>query len=180
MFGARSVVVRWNGDSTIWLFSGITDPASKVRQQKRDPLGRLTQVIEDPNDLNPNGLNYSTTYSYDALDNLTGVVQGVQSRSFVYSSLSRLTSATNPESETTTYTYQDSGGLETRTDARGISVTFSYDGLHRLRTKDHSTDASQHTDYEYDAKSNLKSVTSGAASILDAEAEEDNGPANTL
>ena len=104
MFGARSVVVRWNGDSTIWLFSGITDPASKVRQQKRDPLGRLTQVIEDPNDLNPNGLNYSTTYSYDALDNLTGVVQGVQSRSFVYSSLSRLTSATNPESETTTYT----------------------------------------------------------------------------
>ncbi|PYS06069.1 MAG: hypothetical protein DMG17_33100 [Acidobacteria bacterium] len=58
MFGARSVVVRWNGDSTIWLFSGITDPA-----------------------------------------NLTGVVQGVQSRSFVYSSLSRLTSATNPESE---------------------------------------------------------------------------------
>jgi len=33
---------------------------------------------------------------------------------------------------------------------------------------------------EYDAKSNLKSVTSGAASILDAEAEEDNGPANTL
>ncbi|PYR81184.1 MAG: hypothetical protein DMG18_16735 [Acidobacteria bacterium] len=102
LFGARSVVVRWNGDSTIWLFSGITDPASKVRQQKRDPLGRLTQVIEDPNDLNPNGLNYSTTYSYDALDNLTGVVQGVQSRSFVYSSLSRLTSATNPESETTT------------------------------------------------------------------------------
>ncbi|PYR85268.1 MAG: hypothetical protein DMG19_15250 [Acidobacteria bacterium] len=91
LFGARSVVVRWNGDSTIWLFSGITDPASKVRQQKRD-LGRLTQVIEDPNDLNPNGLNYSTTYSYDALDNLTGVVQGVQSRSFVY----------NPESETTT------------------------------------------------------------------------------
>ncbi|PYR81191.1 MAG: hypothetical protein DMG18_16740 [Acidobacteria bacterium] len=76
--------------------------------------------------------------------------------------------------------YQDSGDLETRTDARGISVTFSYDGLHRLRTKDHSTDARQHTDYEYDAKSNLKSVTSGAASILDAEAEEDNGPANTL
>src|SRR3989454_10270731 len=89
-----SARVRWNGDSTIWLFSGITDPASKVRQQKRDPLGRLTQVIEDPNDLNPNGLNYSTTYSYDALDNLTRVVQGVQSRSFVYSSLSRLTSAT--------------------------------------------------------------------------------------
>jgi len=50
---------------------GGEDPASKVRQQKRDPLGRLTQVIEDPNDLNPNGLNYSTTYSYDALDNGT-------------------------------------------------------------------------------------------------------------
>ena len=59
-------------------------------------------------------------------------------------------------------------------------MTFTYDGLHRLRTKDHSNDASQHTDYEYDAKSNLKSVTSGAASILDAEAEEDNGSANTL
>ncbi len=84
----------------------ITDPASKQNRQIVDGLGRLTQVIEDPN-----GLNYSTTYAYDTLGNLTQVNQGVQTRSFIYSSLGRLLSATNPESGTINYSYFDSGDL---------------------------------------------------------------------
>jgi len=49
-----------------------------------DGLGRMTQVVE-------NGIGATTTYSYDALDDLVGVAQtGGPSRSFAYSSLKRL------------------------------------------------------------------------------------------
>jgi hypothetical protein len=43
----------------------VTDRASKSRKSVTDALGRLTDVYEDPLEL-----NYRTTYGYDALDNL--------------------------------------------------------------------------------------------------------------
>ncbi len=111
----------------------VIDPAGNERREVRDGLGLLTQVIEDPS-----GLNYSTTYLYDTLGNLTHVGQGAQTRTFLYSSLSRLTSASNPESGTINYSYKDSGDLLTRTDARNIQTSFSYDPLHRIETKSYS------------------------------------------
>jgi len=69
----------------------ITDPASRQIRQIVDGLGRLIQVIEDPL-----GLNYNTAYSYDTLGSLIQVSQGIQTRTFNYSSLDRLKSATNP------------------------------------------------------------------------------------
>jgi YD repeat-containing protein len=69
---------------------------------------------------------------------------GSQSRTFHYSSLSRLTSATNPESGTVSYQYDNNGNLTLKTDARNIvtcfgnwansacdSSTLGYDGLNR-------------------------------------------------
>ena len=112
----------------------VTDPATKKRQSCSDGLGRLTQVTEDPG-----GLGYVTSYSYDALDNLTAVTQGSLTRSFHYDSLSRLTSATNPESGTVNYSnYDGNGNLLTRTDARNITTTYSYDALNRLTQKSYS------------------------------------------
>src|SRR5439155_22498777 len=70
----------------------VVDPAAKQRQSRTDALGRMTRVIEDPT-----GVAYETTYEYDALDNLKTVVQGSQTRSFDYDSLSRLETAKNPE-----------------------------------------------------------------------------------
>jgi len=90
-----------------------TGTGQKVKKQRRDSLGRMIGVVEDPS-----GLIYTTGYSYDPLDNLTQVGQGSQTRSFVYSSLNRLQSASNPESGTTNYTYYESGDMWTRRDAR--------------------------------------------------------------
>ena len=116
--------------------TAITDPAGKVRTLSRDALGRLVQVTEDPG--TGTHLDEDTTYAYDPLDNLVKVTQGSQSRSFVYSSLSRLRSASNPESGTSSYTYDDVGNLLTRADARGIVTTFGYDDLQRILTKGYS------------------------------------------
>ena len=64
-------------------------------------------------------------------------VEPLQSRSFAYSSLSRLTSATNPESGTSRYAYDDAGNLKTRTDAPSVSAKYDYDALQRLKTTEH-------------------------------------------
>jgi len=106
----------------------VTDQAGKARKSVTDALGRLTQVIEDPT---TGGFNYQTNYSYDALGNLRTVAQGQQTRTFVYDSLSRLTSATNPESDTLSYQYDGNGNLRFRTDARGTSTEYRYDNLNR-------------------------------------------------
>ena len=66
------------------------------------------------------------------LDNLTTVTQGTQTRTFVYNSLKRLTSATNPESGTISYQYDANGNLLVKTDARTASAHFSYDALNRV------------------------------------------------
>jgi len=137
----------------------VTDEAGKTRESCTDGLGRMTSVTE-----NPGGLNYLTSYSYDALDNLTGVTQvGSRQRSFVYDSLSRLTSAANPESGTVGYTYDANGNVITKTDARGIVTCYGnwsgsscggsgYDNLNRVTQKSYS-DGTPTSNFQYDATS---------------------------
>ncbi|HYR76176.1 MAG TPA: RHS repeat-associated core domain-containing protein [Pyrinomonadaceae bacterium] len=87
-------------------------------------------------------MNYSTSYNYDTLDNLTTVSQGVQTRSFVYDSLKRLTSAANPESGTVSYLYDDNGNLLAKTDARSIVTNYVYDALSRVTSRSYQNDPS--------------------------------------
>lgn len=124
----------------------VTDQAGKQRSSVSDALGRLTDIYEDPD---PGGLNYRTSYQYDALGNLRTVMQGAQTRIFVYDSLGRLTSATNPEAcrqegaqcvaVPTSYEYYADGSLKTRTDARGVQTNYEYDGLGRVKSRSYVT-----------------------------------------
>ena len=79
----------------------VTDPAGNERREVRDRLGLLTQVIEDPS-----GLNYSTTLPLRHARQPDAGEPGRQTRTFQYSSLSRLISAANPESGTINYQLQ--------------------------------------------------------------------------
>lgn len=103
-----------------------------------------------------------TQYSYDQLNNLTCAVQkGTDTtqfttcaaaptmwrpRSFVYDSLSRLTSASNPESGNITYTYDNDGNVLTKTAplpnqtlaSSTVKTTYTYDTLNRLTLKTYS------------------------------------------
>ena len=67
------------------------------------------------------------------LDNLITVSVPGQTRSFTYSTLSRLISATNPEQTANiNYVYDANGNLHQRTDARATVTLFgAYDGLNR-------------------------------------------------
>jgi YD repeat-containing protein len=105
----------------------VVDPSGNSRVSVNDALGRLVQVIEDPL-----VSGYETFYGYDVLGNLTAVSQGVQNRAFVYDGLSRLLSATNPESGLMTYQYDGNGNVTLRVDARGTSTSYTYDGINRV------------------------------------------------
>ena len=134
----------------------ITDEASKGHTSCTDGLGRVNSVTEDPL-----GLNYTTTYSYDPMNNLTRVSQGSEPRTYVYDWLSRLASASTPESGATNYIYSTTGSICsgdpsavcTRTDARGITTTYSYDGLNRLTQKSYSDGTTPTAYFTYDETS---------------------------
>lgn len=85
---------------------------------------------------------FSTFYSYDAMDHLVLVKQGLQQRIYVYNGVGRLLSQQTPEGGPVTFAYTTSGAACStdlanvcgRTDARGLSTTYTYDGLNRLKT----------------------------------------------
>lgn len=88
----------------------------------------------------------STFYTYDAANDLTEVVQGVQTRTFVYDGVGRPTSVATPEAGTETFAYSasgslcsgDSGNVCQRTDARGVVTNYYYDALNRLTGKSYT------------------------------------------
>lgn len=106
----------------------VTDQAGVQRTSSVDGLGRVAQVVE-------NGISATTGYTYDALDDLISVSQSGLNRSFSYTSLGRLASATNPESGTVSYLYDANGNLTQKTDNRLAVTSYTYNGLNQLLTK---------------------------------------------
>jgi RHS repeat-associated protein len=116
-----------------------TDQVGRQKKSEVDGLGRLIKVTEQ--DPATGTLSWDTTYSYDLLDNLTGVNEGGQTRTFAYDAKSRLTSETTPEAGRVDFAYTSFDAVQTRTDARGVITTYGYDGLNRLQTITYNTSA---------------------------------------
>jgi YD repeat-containing protein len=162
----------------------VFDQADKKRRSITNGLGQLVRV-DEPNASNDLGStatpNQWTGYTYDTLGNLTTVSQGSQQRSFTYSSLSRLTSATNPELGTTstngtiTYDYDLNGNLAHKTDPRGVTTAYTYDQLNRALTRGYSGESGIGTTtptvtYTYDNKTNAKGkLTKVSSSVSETE-----------
>src|SRR5207244_3143341 len=106
--------------------------------------------------------------------------QGTQTRTFVYSSLARLLSATNPESGAICYGalssgqcqgngYDGNGNLVYKTDARSVVSSYVYDALNRPTSRTYS-DGTPAVTYTYDStsiangKGRLASESSSVAS----------------
>ena len=138
----------------------VTDAAGNQRRSCSDGLGRLTSAWEAPGTL-----NYQTDYTYDVLNDLLTVAQRGGStsssdwrpRSFVYDSLSRLTSGTNPESGTTTYAYDANSNVSTRvapkpgqTGTLKVTTNYSYDALNRLTKKAYTGLITSTVQFAYD------------------------------
>ncbi len=178
------ISTSYGGPSGYGRATSVSDEGNGTHNVQRisqvDGLGRMTSVCEitstslvgiTPNpgpcdmDITP-ATGFVTSYSYDALNDLTGVTQGgLNPRSFVYDSLSRLTSALNPETGTTPncngtcYAYDANGNLITRTAPKEnqtgtatVTTTYTYDALNRLTSKTYS-DGTPSVGYYYDQPS---------------------------
>ncbi|MFN0141014.1 MAG: RHS repeat domain-containing protein [Pyrinomonadaceae bacterium] len=131
----------------------VKDQALKERRSITNALGQLTRVDEPTGTANGDlgsitAPNQPTSYAYDVLNNLKTVNQGVQTRTFAYNSLSRLTSATNPESGTINYAYDNNGNLTQKDDARGVRATYIYDNLNRVTNRNYSLTGSTPPNYQ--------------------------------
>lgn len=127
------LISSYNAEQTL-----VADQAGKKRRSLVDGLGRLQQADELFED---ETLYASTTYGYDALNNLIQVSQGPsQTRTLQYTSLSRLKTATNPENGTISYEYYANGNLKKKTDARGVVTQYAYDRMNRLIARSYTGD----------------------------------------
>jgi RHS repeat-associated protein len=140
----------------------VIDQAGKKRKGIADALGRMRRVVEDPD-----GLNLATDYIFDVLGNIRQTVQGGQSRFFAYDSLGRVIRARQPEQGinaalnlndqvtgnsqwSVSYSYDANGNTVATTDARGITVSGTYDALNRLVLRDYSDTATPDVSFTFD------------------------------
>jgi RHS repeat-associated protein len=133
------------------------DEAGKKSQTWTDGFGRMIEA-DEPN--SSGSLSVPTCYSYDLNDNLTGLLQnGSRQRAFTYDYISRLLTATNPESGLISYSYDANGNLATKTalapNQTGNSTvitSFSFDALDRITQKSYNDSGFTPTvKYGYDA-----------------------------
>jgi RHS repeat-associated protein len=95
----------------------------------------------------------TTTFQYDEIGHLTSVTDAENhTTSYTYASLFGLTKTTFADAEYEEYQYDNVGNITTYTDARGNDTTFTYDDLYRLTQvtyEDQST-----VTFTYDLNSN--------------------------
>jgi RHS repeat-associated protein len=165
---SQTVTTTYNGNRTTF-----TDQVNRKMQQVTDGLGQLVTVNEQDSSGN---LTQATNYSYDVLSNLTQVDQGGQSRSYKYDALSRLLYEKIPEQAasindgtgtlwTCKYTYTDFNAIATKTDARGVVTTNTYDTLNRLTQVSYNTVSGVTTaptiTYTYDTDTTYSTTADG-------------------
>ncbi|MET0752025.1 MAG: RHS repeat-associated core domain-containing protein [Pyrinomonadaceae bacterium] len=149
----------------------VTDQAGRKRKGITDALGNMIQVIEDPD-----SSALATDYVFDTLGNLrkTTQVDGqtTQNRYFMHDSLGRLLYAKQPEQDANSsfsgssytdaitgnnqwsikYVYDNNGNITSTTDARGKTISATYDHLNRLILRDYSDSAMADVTFYYDGK----------------------------
>ena len=148
-----------------------TDPDGNVKDYVLDAFGNLANVVEH------NGSMATTTYAYDAANNLATTTDSLGNvRAFTYDGLGRRLTAQDLHAATHTpfgvwsYSYDDAGNMISQVDPKGSTTTRSYDALGRLLTET-SAGAVQVTN-TYDSCTNgigyLCTASSTAAKIQNA------------
>lgn len=146
-----SYAIAYTGNQ-IGIAVTVIDAAGKKRRSIKNALNQLIRVDEpsQSGELGPiDNPNQATYYTYNLLDNLTSVSQGIQTRSFTWDSLSRLRQSVNPESGTVNYNYDDNGNMVSRTDARNITLTCTYDKLNRILSRSFTGEINYQTPSTY-------------------------------
>ncbi len=197
--GSPRVTTNQDGSTSELTYSGcgcaggdvvtLRDERGRRRRLTNDVLGRLVKVEE----LNWDTSVYSTTtYSYNARDQLTQSNQAGQLRTYTYDNHGRLQTRTTPEQGTATYLYNVDDTVQSITDARNAVRTFSYNPRKLLTAITFSVPAgvaaTPNVTFQYDGVGNRTSTSSSestetygydTASRLTSESRTFNGLGGT-
>jgi RHS repeat-associated protein len=129
----------WTSSSPYFNWENIVDANGHVTQKNSNEWGQLTWVKEfsGTNQTGDPWVYYAgTNYTYNPLEQLTGVTDGVGNQTAItYDSLGRKTSMKDPDMGTWNYFYDANGNLRQQTDNKGQIINFNYDALNRLTSK---------------------------------------------
>ncbi len=135
----------------------VTDPAGKWKTFTSDAFGNLITVTE-PDPSSNSGGTVATNYTYNSSNQLIQVSMpraGVNQKRYFLWTGSDLTSTTNPENGTVTYTYDGAHHVLTRLDAKGQQTNYTYDIYGRLTLVQYlvsgTEDLTQRVTYYYDS-----------------------------
>jgi YD repeat-containing protein len=136
------------------------------RRLTNDVLGRLVKVEE----LNWDTSVYATTsYTYNARDQLTESNQAGQTRTMVYDDYGRMWKRITPEQGTTTYGYNADDTVQTVTDARTAVMTFGYNPRNLVTGITFSVPggvvATPNVTFQYDAAGNRTNMSSRVSTV---------------
>jgi YD repeat-containing protein len=126
-----------------------TDEVGRQTSRQADGLGRLVTVLEQDPAVG-GAPSVATNYTYDYLDRLTQVNQGGQIRAWKYDDAGRMLYERIPEQSATindgtgttwscAYTHTNFDAIATKTDARGVVISYGFDTLNRLTSVSYDT-----------------------------------------
>jgi RHS repeat-associated protein len=148
----------------------IRDERGRRRKLTMDVFGRLKQVDE----LNWDQSVYATTtYTYNARNQITQSSQAGQLRTFEYDGFGRLWKRTTPEQGLTTFTYNMDDTVYQVKDARNVIQTFSYNNRRLLTSINYNvtgdttglTAATPNVTFSYNSAGNRTQMTDGLGSV---------------
>lgn len=124
----------------------ITDALLHVADSNYDALGRVKRTLRDMN-----GIAAETKYEYDALDNLSKVIDSNGlSTAYTYNGFGDQLQLQSPDTGVTSYGYDAAGRRTSQTDARGVQTQYTYDALNRVTTVNYPSDTTLNVSYTYD------------------------------
>ncbi|WP_069766809.1 ricin-type beta-trefoil lectin domain protein [Streptomyces sp. LUP30] len=146
-----------------------------------DALGRTVRTDTfnpaAPDQVNPKGVHEaytSTGYEYDKFGHMvkaTASADPTHPWTWTYNHAGQLETSTDPDSGTTTTTYDDRGRLLTTTNARGIKVWNGYDELSRPKeVRENDAAGKLLSAFTYDAAPGGKGMPATAVRYTDGEA----------
>lgn len=117
-------------------------------------LREVEEIVKIGDDGNPiaSPVTWSTRYSYNLLDNLTGYTDAQNNQKIIaYDGLGRKIFMNDPDRGQMRYEYDAAGNLLKTVDAKNQTVRYAYDGVNRLSAEFYSATGTQaDVQYHYD------------------------------
>jgi RHS repeat-associated protein len=145
-------------------FVGAKDARGTSIRNSYDGLNRLVSSVGDFNGTSASTAHTQLATAFDALDNVSGISDPAAFNTlYDRNGFGDLLGVNSPDTGATAFTVDAAGNRLTKTDAKGVMTTYTYDALGRV-TSASFADASLSVAYHYD-EANLVTGCSASAPI---------------